>query len=355
MPHTCLTFQLTNIYNLSANYWKTSFLVSLRAAGDFALLTDESTDEAGRARLSIFSRFVDGIMHTPKEEFICIRKLGASKTSEAIMQKLEEMFIDKTVEKTLIRFSGMDGTNCMSGTRNGLQRRIQHVSTYALYMNCRNHRLALCLVHLLKKYDNLVAVDSLLLAIWKKFKYSSIKQAVFENAQIVEGMQPLKILKACTTRWLTHGDTSVRVISRFGPLVAVLDNLFHEKKDPEAKGTHDQLLTPDIILMLLLLAEVLVPINMFCKFLQTRNLNYGLVVNKFQRLVNKLERIKDELPNHNSVKTDLKHVKRASERLHISAEQMELASKRRSNTVTFGQEVSEKVAVFIRTVGEPLI
>ena len=45
-------------------------------------------------------------------------------------------------------------------------------------------------------------------------------------------MIPLKILKACTTRWLTHGYTSVRVISRFKPLIAALDTIFMEKKDP---------------------------------------------------------------------------------------------------------------------------
>ena len=59
--------------------------------------------------------------------------------------------------------------------------------------------------------------------------------------------------------------------------------------------------------MMLLLAEVLVPVHLFCKFLQTRNLNYGLVMSKFKRLITKLERIEEELQNHVSVDTDLKH------------------------------------------------
>ena len=96
-------------------------------------------------------------------------------------------------------------------------------------------------MHLLKEYVNLSAVDALLLSIWKTFKYSSIKQAILENAQILEGLPPLKILKASTTHWLTHGNTSMRVISRFRPLVAALDTIFTEKKDPEANRIWDPL------------------------------------------------------------------------------------------------------------------
>lgn len=50
----------------------------------------------------------------------------------------------------------------------GLQRRIRHESPFALYVNCRNHRLALCLVHLIKKYPVLQEIDSLLISLWKQ-------------------------------------------------------------------------------------------------------------------------------------------------------------------------------------------
>ena len=41
-------------------------------AGEFAILTDESTNEAGKAQLAIFVHYVDSIIHEPKEEFVCI-------------------------------------------------------------------------------------------------------------------------------------------------------------------------------------------------------------------------------------------------------------------------------------------
>ena len=98
------------------------------------------------------------------------------------------MFGEKYINKSLIRFSGVDGTNATSGKQNGMQRKIQHVSTYVLYINYCNDRPALCLVHLIKEYRKLQAVDTLLLSIWKIFNYSSVKSTLFENAQTIEDL-----------------------------------------------------------------------------------------------------------------------------------------------------------------------
>ena len=62
-----------------------------------------------------------------------------------------------------------------------------------------------------------------------------------------------------------RGDIT-RVISRFKQVIATLDTLTIEKRDEDAKGIRDQMLSPMSILMLLLLAEVLVTINNFYRF-----------------------------------------------------------------------------------------
>ena len=133
-------FTVDEFVKISSDYIKNIFLNNIVFAGEFAILTDKSTDEAGRAQLAIFVRYVDSIIHEPKEEFVCIRKLSTAKTSEVVMAELKSMFLEKGIDKTKIRFSGLDGTNAMSGERKGLQRRIRHVSSFAIYMNCRNHR-----------------------------------------------------------------------------------------------------------------------------------------------------------------------------------------------------------------------
>ena len=155
----------------------------------------------------------------------------------------------------------------------------------------------IAVTNLLKSYSELESLDKILLSLWKLFEYSSVKQAV--------DLKPLKILKASTTQWLMHRETSASVISRFSQAITALDALTNEKRDKDAKGIRDQMLSPTSILMLLLLAEVLVPINNFCHFLQTRNLNYSLIMFKFQQAVNKLQKIKTNLWNHDAIDVNL--------------------------------------------------
>ena len=114
------------------------------------------------------------------------------------MTELESMFLEKSIDKTKIHFLDLDGTNVTSGERKGLQMHIKHVSLFAVYMNFCDCSLAL--VHLLKTYCELESIDKLLLSLWKLFEYSSVRQALFENAQMVDDLKSLKILKACTTQ-----------------------------------------------------------------------------------------------------------------------------------------------------------
>ena len=108
-------------------------------------------------------------------------------------------------------FSVLDGTNSMGGKNTGLQKRIRFYFPFNMYINCRKHRVALCLPHLIKDADFaklLTDYDSLLLGIWKMFHFSPKKGAVIENFQSIYDKRPLKILKAAATRWLTHGRAS---------------------------------------------------------------------------------------------------------------------------------------------------
>ena len=117
-------FTVDEMVKVISYYIEAKFLRDLLTASDFLLLTDKSTDkagratdEAGRAQLSIFVCCVNSFINEQKEEFVCIRKLGTSKTSKALMNELE-----------LIQFSSLDGMNVMSGEKKGLQCHICHAS-----------------------------------------------------------------------------------------------------------------------------------------------------------------------------------------------------------------------------------
>lgn len=179
-----------------------------------------------------------------------------------------------------MQFNGFDGTNTISGEISGLQRRFRHLVPHSKYINCRNHRLALVFVHLLPKYKPLMDTDAVIISLWELMKYSTVKAA-----QTATGEKNLKLLKAAPTRWLSHGDASKRLVSRFQSLVDALDTLISGKGAPDIKGVRDELLEPDTILMLLLLSDVLAHVNRFSRYLQTRNLIYSTVARKFTQLI----------------------------------------------------------------------
>ena len=130
---------------------------------------------------------------------------------------------------TLICICGMDGKNAISREGKGLERRIRHTAPHSIYINCNNHRLALCLKHMIPRYQIIVKLGGMRLSIWKLLHYSSIKQTIFEQVQAMAEVQPIKIIKACTTRGLTHGEAISRVISRFETILGALDTIAYEK------------------------------------------------------------------------------------------------------------------------------
>ena len=173
----------------------------------------------------------------------------------------------------------------MCGEHKGPERLICHDSLHSLYLNCRNHCLALCLVRLLRYYPKLCELDGLLILLWKTFKFSLIKQAIFENAQVEHDLKLVKIIEAVMTQWLTYGESCTRKILRFEPLIDALDVIYFEKKDTEARRVRDLLLDPDLVCMLLLLSEVLAPINTLSKFLQASMLFYCSITEKVNGLL----------------------------------------------------------------------
>ena len=97
----------------------------------------------------------------------------------------------------------------------GLQRRFRHVVPHSLYINCRSHRLALCVKHLMNFFPVLEDVDLALLAIYKLFDNSPQKFAVFKEVQASYAEKELVLRRAAATRWLSHGDACKRVIQRY--------------------------------------------------------------------------------------------------------------------------------------------
>ena len=78
--------------------------------------------------------------------------------------------------------------------------------------------------------------DALLLGLWKMFHYSPKKWSILGSLQQIYGKKPLKILKTATTRWLTYGKSSERVLECFRDLLLTLDQISTNTNESKARG-----------------------------------------------------------------------------------------------------------------------
>ena len=231
----------------------------------FALLADESTDKANRSQLAIFCRWnhnasVMGLIQMERT------------MAEDFVRTIEVFFVPKGIDIKNLRFLGFDGCNTMSWEHKNKD--MKNASPLAIYINSRNHRLALCLKHLSKAYPLLSEVDNTLLSLYNLFEYSPQKMAVFLSVQEVYGHRPLILVKASMTRWISHLHASVRFITCYEPLLDTLDNLYAEFKQPEVFGVRHFITRRDIVAMILLLCDVLKPVNFFSLYLQEDQVNF---------------------------------------------------------------------------------
>ena len=89
-----------------------------------------------------YVHYVDLQKHCQVENFLGITQVEHSKTAADLAEIIKNFFIEKGIDISKIKFTGLDGTSAISSNKVELQPRLQHFSPYSMYLNCRNHRLA---------------------------------------------------------------------------------------------------------------------------------------------------------------------------------------------------------------------
>ncbi|XP_062569444.1 uncharacterized protein LOC134231500 [Saccostrea cucullata] len=263
---------------------ESEILEAIRKAEWYSLLADESADDANREQFAVIIRFVDG--GKIREVFLGLLKLQCT-DAESLTSSLESILIAKGLDVSKAIFVGFDGCNVMSGVNTGVQRRFRHLVPHQVYINCRNHKLVLCVKHLIKEFPVLEELDSLLLGIWKLFHYSPKRYAVFEEIQETYHQKKLKFIRAAATRWLSHGRACVRLLDRFSSILDSLDAIYDAKKEPEILGYRNMLTDKKTIAAATVLCDALKPVVIFSDYLQ------GDV--HFSRVNMKVKELTDEL------------------------------------------------------------
>ena len=192
-----------------------------QAAEDIVVFADEATSTNRKEMMGVYVAYFSEKAKCFKLDFIRLFSVFSTK-AEILLDKIKEVFTERNIDLPKTRFTCFDGTNAVSGTKTGLQRRSQGEALHSIYVNCRCHRFALCFTHLLKgEFPWLQKIDQLLLGLWKILHYCSKNRHVLAELQKPYGVKTLQMV------------LHVRCRERYSIILEALDDLVSENQNAE--------------------------------------------------------------------------------------------------------------------------
>ncbi|CAM8942367.1 unnamed protein product [Rhodiola kirilowii] len=239
----------------------------------FCVLVDESSDCSGKEQMAIVLRYVDseGLV---KERFLGIVHVKET-TAKSLKEALEQLLSVNGLSMSCIRGQGYDGASNMRGRFGGLRTLIQDENSSAYYVHCFAHQLQLALVACSKAHRDVFSFFGKVSMVVNFIKSSNKRQELLRGKQAInfsslieEGLiqigrglnQESSIARAGDTRWGSHFRTLTSLMTLFGAVVGVLEEVENDtstEKSGEAKFLLDVLQSFDFIFMLYLMVEIL--------------------------------------------------------------------------------------------------
>ncbi|XP_057428022.1 uncharacterized protein LOC130721274 [Lotus japonicus] len=253
----------------------------------FCVLIDESGDVAGKEQMAVVIRYVnsEGLV---KERFLGI--VSVKETSgKSLKEALEKLLSINGLSLSSIRGQGYDGASNMRGKFGGLRTLIQNETPSAYYVHCFAHQLQLALVACAKTHKDVSGFFGKVNMLVTFIRSSNKRQELLRDKQVSQFAKLLEegeietgsglnqessIARAGDTRWGSHFRTLTRLMTLYGAIIEVLEEV---GKDPSFEKHGETVLllevlqSFDFIFMLYMMVEILGFTNDLSEALQKRD------------------------------------------------------------------------------------
>ena len=174
---------------------------SIKNAGIYSIMADETRDYSKKEQLSIVVRCVDVESANVYEHFLAFTEatsLNAESLCTYILNTLDTFKLDSAG----IVSQGYDGASVMSGHCSGVQQRIKQVAPQAVYVHCHAHCLNLALVDTAKRVQE-AAEFFVLMEVLYVFLTSSKAHVTYtqQQRQLDPKSQIRQLQRLSDTRW----------------------------------------------------------------------------------------------------------------------------------------------------------
>jgi hypothetical protein len=247
----------------------------VQAAIYFAIIVDGTIDISGNHQESICLRYIDKDLQ-PHEEFIGFYELQDT-TGAAVANAIFDVLLRLNLPIENLRGQSFDGASNMSGVYHGCQAIVRHQQPLALYVHCGAHCINLIAQSSCDSTPLIRDALAVVQELGALFSTSSNTRASFNEISQQSGLSTTKIKPLCPTRWLVRVKAITSLLDQYSLVLDTLNKIGQSTSHVavRSRGLHSQLTEGTTVLALLIALEILKPLEMLNRSLQSTNTTVG--------------------------------------------------------------------------------
>ena len=249
----------------------------------FTILCDGGNDNYEKKYFGIMVRFWNERLDKVVTRFLGapIVNIATGENLFNAMSKVLEMY--DIPWRNVIGFAS-DSASVMVGRKNSVLSRVIQQQHDVFSMGCVCHLAALCAAAGLKKLP--VSVDDLLIDVFYHFKHSSKRCEEFSIVvKDFDGIAPVRVLKHCSTRWLSLERAVNRLLQLWPALFAYFDREGDKSDRDRVKRVSKAMSKVETKLYCQFVAFALKPLNAFNTAFQTSASKIGTLQHDIRNLL----------------------------------------------------------------------
>ena len=280
----CKRTKTTNILNNALAPHHDAEVTQLCKTQKFSIMIDESTDQGDNKSMAVLVRVYDQTIHRVTTKFLGIPNCNIA-TGENLFNNLNQIFIDREIPWTNCIAYSSDNANVMIGQDNSVLSRVRQANPNVYDLGCVCHLANLCTKDGIKALS--LPVEELLIDVYFHFNHSTKRKEIYKQYQQFTDTDALKILKHCSTRWLSLQDCITRFLQQWPALQSYFASHSDNEKPGCVQRCNTYLHNKEMHLYYLFLDYILPVLNEFNITFQSSTSMIGHLHSEIYRLLRK--------------------------------------------------------------------
>ena len=250
----------------------------------FTILCDGGNDDLDRKYFEILVRFWNDDAGVAVTRFLAMPVCNIA-TGASLFNAIDKELKNHDIPWSNVTGFCSDSASVMVGKNNSVLSHVKGVASDVFSLGCVCHLANLCAAAALKSLP--VSVDDLLINVFYYFKHSAKRWEQFYEVQRQFGeLQPVRVLKHSTTRWLSIRHCLQRFLDQCDALYAFFDRQVDiEPRNERVKSIAKQMAAPITRLICQFVLFAIEPLNKFTTLFQTNASRVGTVQADFLALL----------------------------------------------------------------------